>query len=159
MDWLTAAAFILGCSQLWINGVTSASIDRSSKFLHGGCLPDATSPSIGDRAVCTFSRIIDHDPNRIPRDVAFVRCRCPGVLCNSVGDFRCQEVRDTLQVAYRQDNGVLKNGTLEISVSCVCVTARSMASHTATLTPDDSAKDLHKAAQPTQGGTHLVHRH
>ncbi|KAK8774144.1 hypothetical protein V5799_011314 [Amblyomma americanum] len=148
MGFLTATAFVLSISQLWIDGAMSTSVDRSSKFPHGECLPDATSPSIGDRAVCRFSRVIDHDPQRIPRDVAFVRCRCPGVLCNAVGDFRCQEVRESLRVAYRGGDGTLRNGTLVVSVSCVCAVARSaMASYDEKFTTADLVEDARARGQ------------
>ncbi|XP_075524829.1 uncharacterized protein LOC142557104 [Dermacentor variabilis] len=89
------------------------------------CLPDPLSPRLGDRASCPFRRSVNVQAGRIPADVPTVRCNCPGSRCSQLGDFRCQEIREILQVAYFEGAGpaVFRNETF--TVACACVTSRT----------------------------------
>lgn len=94
----------------------------------GICAPQPESFGIGSRATCTFRKIVDIDSQRIPPAIPSVRCKCPGSLCSSLGDYRCVEVKDSLQVSYRNPTSPasLVNKTLEVTTSCVCATTRSV---------------------------------
>lgn len=89
------------------------------------CIPDGKSRSIGNRSTCTFTRFVDFDSNRFPSRIPTVSCKCPGLLCSPVGDFRCHEITEELQVMVRGRDGVLSNDTMEVTVSCVCALGRS----------------------------------
>ncbi|KAH7974517.1 hypothetical protein HPB49_016380 [Dermacentor silvarum] len=89
------------------------------------CFADPLSPRLGDRASCPFRRSVNVQAGRIPADVPTVRCKCPGSRCSQLGDFRCQEIREILQVAYVEGDGpaVFRNETF--TVACACVTSRT----------------------------------
>lgn len=90
------------------------------------CIPDGKSRSIGNRSTCTFTRFVDFDSNRFPSRIPTVSCKCPGRLCSPRGDFRCQEITEELQVMVRGRDGVLRNDTTLVTVSCVCALGRSV---------------------------------
>lgn len=94
----------------------------------GICAPQPESFGIGGRATCTFRKVVDIDSHRIPPAIPSVRCKCPGSLCSSLGDYRCVEVKDSLQVSYRSPTSPasLVNKTLEVTTSCVCAASRSV---------------------------------
>lgn len=96
-------------------------------FSRSNCTPRPEALSVGERATCTFTTAVDVDPARIPSQLPVVKCNCPDSLCSSVGDYRCTEVRNTIHVAYRDGSGgsKLRNGTIELATSCVCVAGRS----------------------------------
>ncbi|KAL1425847.1 hypothetical protein MTO96_018830 [Rhipicephalus appendiculatus] len=89
------------------------------------CFADPLSPRIGDRALCPFTRAVDVQAGRIPASVPTVRCHCPGSRCSRIDDFRCQEVREVLQVAYTENAGppTFRNETF--TVACACITSRT----------------------------------
>lgn len=93
----------------------------------GICAPQPESFGIGGRATCTFKKVVDIDSQRIPPAIPSVQCKCPGSLCSSLGDYRCVEVRDSLQVSYRSPRSPasLVNKTLDVTTSCVCAATRS----------------------------------
>lgn len=90
------------------------------------CKPKPESPDVGHRSTCTFKRTVDRDPNRIPPELPMYRCACPDKLCKRSGDYRCLEVKETIEVAYTV-NGTreLRRSTMEVTVACVCATSRS----------------------------------
>ncbi|KAH7975491.1 hypothetical protein HPB52_002122 [Rhipicephalus sanguineus] len=102
--------------------ITRLALRRSSTE---ACIPDGESRSIGDRSSCTFTRFVDFDSNRFPYRIPTVSCKCPGVLCSPLGDFRCHEIKEELQVMVRGRDGMLRNDTMEVTVSCVCALGRS----------------------------------
>ncbi|XP_075526360.1 uncharacterized protein LOC142558087 [Dermacentor variabilis] len=89
------------------------------------CYPDPLSFRLEDRASCPFTRTENMQASRIPAVVPTVTCNCPGRQCSRVGDFRCQEIRETLQVAYVGGGGpaLFRNETF--TVACACVTSRA----------------------------------
>nr|XP_054924879.1 uncharacterized protein LOC126527725 [Dermacentor andersoni] len=111
----------------------------------GVCAPQAHSFGVGDRSTCTFSKIVDIDEQRIPPAIPSVRCKCPGSLCSSRGDFRCVEVKDPIQVSYRslKSPTTLYNKTIDVTTSCVCAMSRSSSAKSSGLfRTEDNA--LHK---------------
>ncbi|KAL1478659.1 hypothetical protein MTO96_034929 [Rhipicephalus appendiculatus] len=99
----------------------------SFKGATGVCEPQPQSFGIGGRSTCTFSKIVDIDEHRIPPAIPTVKCKCPGNLCNSRGDFRCIEVKDPIQVSYRSTKSptAFFNKTIDVTTSCVCAMSRS----------------------------------
>ncbi|KAH7975492.1 hypothetical protein HPB52_002123 [Rhipicephalus sanguineus] len=99
----------------------------SFKGATGVCAPQPQSFGVGGRSTCTFSKIVDIDQHRIPPAIPTVKCKCPGNLCSSRGDFRCVEVRDPIQVSYRSSKSptALFNKTIDVTTSCVCAMSRS----------------------------------
>lgn len=91
----------------------------------GTCTPMPQSSNIGDRATCPFTMSVDADPHRIPSELPVTKCNCLDSRCSDAGDYRCQEVKSTFQVAYRADGGGLVNKTLELTTSCVCIVYKS----------------------------------
>ncbi|KAG0437029.1 hypothetical protein HPB47_017640 [Ixodes persulcatus] len=90
------------------------------------CDPDAKSQNIGDRATCTFTRHVDVDSTRIPPEIATVKCNCRDSLCSKLGDFRCQEVTETITVAFvNESSSVVRRQSKEVTVACVCAINRS----------------------------------
>nr|XP_050032397.1 uncharacterized protein LOC126528581 isoform X1 [Dermacentor andersoni] len=89
------------------------------------CLPDPLSSRLGDRASCPFRRSVNVQAGRIPADVPTVRCNCPGSRCSQLGDFRCQEIREILQVAYAEGAGQVLFRNETFTVACACVTSRT----------------------------------
>ncbi|KAH6921605.1 hypothetical protein HPB50_003428 [Hyalomma asiaticum] len=89
------------------------------------CSADRQSPRIEDRALCPFTRTVDLRNDRIPASVPTARCNCHGRPCSRDGDFRCQEVREDIRVAYVEDGGatVFRNETF--TVACACITSRT----------------------------------
>uniref|UniRef100_A0A6B0UW49 Putative interleukin-17 n=1 Tax=Ixodes ricinus TaxID=34613 RepID=A0A6B0UW49_IXORI len=93
----------------------------------GDCQAQPQSQFIGDRSSCTFTRLVDRDPRRIPSEIPTVSCRCPDSLCSLQGDFRCREVTETFPVVYKR--GLLpryRSGTVNVTVACVCAVNRSI---------------------------------
>lgn len=107
---------------------SAAAQSSRSKTSIEHCVPNPGSDSIGDRALCTFTRVMDVDPDRFPTRIPTVRCKCPGMLCLRVGDSRCLEVKESLQVVRRGSDGTLRNESMEFTVSCVCAVGRSQES-------------------------------
>lgn len=95
------------------------------------CRPQMNSYSIGSRSTCTFTRVLDIDLQRIPPEIPSVRCDCPGNLCSPLGDFRCEEVRESLKVSYTIAGNTpstvtsLKTKTIEVTTACVCAASKS----------------------------------
>lgn len=101
-------------------------------FSRSNCSPRPEASSVGERATCPFAMAVDVDPTRIPSELPVVKCNCPDSLCSTVGDYRCTEVRNTIQVAYRDgsDGSKLRNGTVNLATACVCVVGRSASANT-----------------------------
>lgn len=99
----------------------------SFKAATGICAPQPQSFGVGGRSTCTFTKVVDIDQQRIPPAIPTVRCKCPGSLCSSRGDFRCVEVKDPIQVSYRSSKSptALFNKTIDVVTSCVCAMSRS----------------------------------
>ncbi|CAN8008608.1 unnamed protein product, partial [Ixodes pacificus] len=92
----------------------------------GDCQAQPQSQFIGDRSSCTFTRLVDRDPRRIPSEIPKVSCRCPDSLCNHLGDFRCREVTETFPVVYKRGRlPRYRSGTVNVTVACVCAVNRS----------------------------------
>lgn len=89
------------------------------------CVPAPQSPKIGDRSLCTYDRNVDTDVGRIPPQIPTVKCRCRDGLCTAQEDFRCQEVTEMLQVAYR-DGNTFRNETLSVTLACLCASSPSI---------------------------------
>nr|XP_050031525.1 interleukin cytokine-related protein 17.1-like [Dermacentor andersoni] len=100
------------------------------KASSGKCAPQPNSYGIGNRATCTFTRVLDIDSHRIPPEIPSVKCKCPGNLCSPTGDFRCQEVREKIKVSYPRWNGgslwSLQNKTVDVTTACVCAMNRAV---------------------------------
>nr|XP_054924800.1 uncharacterized protein LOC129383864 [Dermacentor andersoni] len=98
----------------------------------GRCDPQPESYSIESRASCPFTRVVDIDPRRIPPEIASVRCKCPGNICSPQGDYRCQDVKETIKVSYpaggacgsRSSDWV--NKTVQVTTACVCALSRAL---------------------------------
>lgn len=104
--------------------------NQSGSFISGSeatepCRPHPESPNIGDRSLCTFERNVDRNVGRIPPEIPTVTCRCRDDLCTRLGDFRCHEVKEVLQVAHRVGN-TLRNETLRVTTACICASNRSV---------------------------------
>ncbi|XP_037582690.2 interleukin cytokine-related protein 17.1 [Dermacentor silvarum] len=123
---MEAATFVFFIGCLVLNGASATnSTNTRSRASIQACIPDGKSSSIGDRASCTFTRIVDVDPSRFPSRIPTVVCKCPGLLCSTLGDFRCYEVKEQLEVIFRTRNGAFRTDTIEVTVSCVCALSRS----------------------------------
>ncbi|XP_075729695.1 uncharacterized protein LOC142771733 [Rhipicephalus microplus] len=89
------------------------------------CFADPLSSRIEDRALCPFTRTVDLQAGRIPAAIPTVRCHCPGSRCSQINDFRCQEVREVLQVAYTENAGPTTFRNETFTVACACITSRT----------------------------------
>lgn len=90
------------------------------------CEANPSAYTVGDRATCTYTRTVDVDPQRIPSEVPSVKCKCLDSVCSSRGEYRCQEVKELLPVAYyKAGSSQLANKTMEVTTACVCVASRS----------------------------------
>lgn len=127
---------LLQATLVCLSAVTSglSTKDAQSFFLTDSpekCRPQMNSYSIGGRSTCTFTRVLDIDSQRIPPEIPIVRCNCPGNLCSPLGDFRCQEVRESIKVSYviagNTSSSVtsLKTKTMEVTTACVCAASKS----------------------------------
>ncbi|KAH7974769.1 hypothetical protein HPB49_019243 [Dermacentor silvarum] len=98
----------------------------------GRCDPRPESYSIENRASCTFTRVLDIDPHRIPQEIASVKCKCPGNICNTQGDYRCQDVKERVKVSYPAGgacgsrSSAWLNKTVEVTIACVCALSRTL---------------------------------
>ncbi|KAL1433743.1 hypothetical protein MTO96_012275 [Rhipicephalus appendiculatus] len=77
---------------LLVSGVLSAGFaahkDAASEFSKASsdkCAPKHNSYGIGNRATCTFTRVLDIDSQRMPPEIPSVKCKCPGNLCSPTG--------------------------------------------------------------------------
>ncbi|XP_037271736.2 uncharacterized protein LOC142771736 [Rhipicephalus microplus] len=89
------------------------------------CFADPLSSRIGDRALCPFTRTVDLQAGRIPAAIPTVRCNCTGSRCSQINDFRCQEVREVLQVAYTENAEPTTFRNETFTVACACITSRT----------------------------------
>ncbi|XP_037499048.1 uncharacterized protein LOC119372667 [Rhipicephalus sanguineus] len=101
----------------------------SSRRRQQTCFAEPRSPSIGDRALCPYTRTVDVKYGRIPTTIPTVTCNCPGSRCSQTGDFHCQEIREELQVAYREHarRTTLRNETFTFACACITTQARQAA--------------------------------
>uniref|UniRef100_A0A1Z5KYQ1 Uncharacterized protein n=1 Tax=Ornithodoros moubata TaxID=6938 RepID=A0A1Z5KYQ1_ORNMO len=92
------------------------------------CSVQHTSFDIGDRSTCTFIQTEDVVATRIPRVLPKVQCKCRNQQCSNYGDFTCQEIRQSYEVAYRKSpsSGQLKYENVTLTSGCVCATSRSI---------------------------------
>ncbi|KAH7984925.1 uncharacterized protein LOC125756734 [Rhipicephalus sanguineus] len=101
-----------------------------SKASSGKCAPKPNSYGIGNRATCTFTRVLDIDSHRMPPEIPSVKCKCPGNLCSPTGDFRCQEVKEKIRVSYpRWRDGSwwsVQNKTLDVTTACICAMSQAV---------------------------------
>lgn len=86
------------------------------------CDAKPASSRIEERALCTYTRIIDKDKARHPPEIPVVRCNCLDSLCGNVGDFRCHEVTEKVLVHYPAQ---LRNLSIEVTTACICVASQS----------------------------------
>lgn len=86
------------------------------------CVPDASNVWIGARASCTFERRIDFREDRCPKNISYVKCKCPRINCSYKGDFQCVEVTTRFEVVYRAGMGWTIPTEIVLPTSCVCVT-------------------------------------
>ncbi|KAL1425033.1 hypothetical protein MTO96_019541 [Rhipicephalus appendiculatus] len=97
------------------------------------CAPGHNSVDIGNRATCTFTRIVNIDPLRMPPEIPSVRCKCPGNRCRPEGHFRCLEVREKIMVFYPNwkdgSRWSVRNTTVDVTTACVCAMTRSAEAH------------------------------
>ncbi|KAH7986148.1 hypothetical protein HPB52_025176 [Rhipicephalus sanguineus] len=110
--------------RLRLLGARRLTVFEKALFANDMCAPQPRGASIGERATCTFTTTVDVDATRVPAELPVVKCNCPGNLCRSDGDYRCQEVRSTFRVAYRGGTELV-NGTVELTTSCVCAVSRT----------------------------------
>ncbi|KAL1476130.1 hypothetical protein MTO96_036745 [Rhipicephalus appendiculatus] len=93
------------------------------------CAPRHNSADIGNRATCTFTRVVNIDSLRMPPEIPSVRCKCPSKLCSLTGDFRCLELREKITVSYPRwidrSRWSVKNTTVDVTTACICATSRS----------------------------------
>lgn len=154
---VTSFVFLIGCALLHSGSadvtIETLGLRRSSVE---ACTPDGESQSIGDRSSCTFTRFVDYDSNRFPSRIPTVSCKCPGSLCSPLGDFRCHEIKEELQVMHRGRDGVLRNDTMEVTVSCVCALRRSGEAATAGFRVVNFDKNRKNAGQPFGTGLRSV---
>ncbi|KAH7974771.1 hypothetical protein HPB49_019245 [Dermacentor silvarum] len=144
--------FLIGC--LLLNGVSvTNSANTRPRASIEACIPDGESSNIGDRASCTFTRIVDVDSNRFPSRIPTVSCKCPGLLCSPLGDFRCHEIKEQLAVVFRARNGAFRNDTIEVTVSCVCALSRSRQADGIGIRVVNHAENRDQAATPFGSGT------
>ncbi|XP_049513411.1 uncharacterized protein LOC125940846 [Dermacentor silvarum] len=111
---VTVAVFIISSKGLL---AAPTNVDGGEK-----CDAKPASSRIEERALCTYTRIIDKDETRHPPEIPTVRCNCLESLCGNVGDFRCQEVTETLLVHYPAQR---RNLSIEVTTACICVASRS----------------------------------
>uniref|UniRef100_A0A6M2D4Q8 Putative conserved secreted protein fat body overexpressed n=1 Tax=Rhipicephalus microplus TaxID=6941 RepID=A0A6M2D4Q8_RHIMP len=120
----------------------------------GVCEPQPQSFGVGGRSTCTFSKIVDIDQHRIPPAIPTVKCKCPGNLCSSRGDFRCVDVKDPIQVSYRSSKSptAFFNKTIDVTTSCVCAMSRSGSSKPSGLfRTEDNKWHNHNEAEDDDG--------
>ncbi|CAN7974670.1 unnamed protein product [Ixodes persulcatus] len=121
---LPGAAF-LSCVLAW-RAVSSAA-DIKSLSAVDSCAPALESTEIGDRATCTFQRMVDKDATRMPPEIPTVKCNCCDTVCSETGDFRCQEVKEKMVVSYLvKGSSAVRNQTVEVTTACVCAANRSV---------------------------------
>ncbi|CAN7990104.1 unnamed protein product [Ixodes pacificus] len=122
----TQVAFFCVLLSSYSTGISVFDFNDSPRISTENCDPDAKSDNIGDRAICTFTRHVDVDSTRIPPKIATVKCNCRDSLCSKLGDFRCQEVTETLKVAFVNETSmVVRQRSKEVTVACVCAINRS----------------------------------
>lgn len=121
---LPGAAF-LSCVLAWRVVSSAAGIKSSSAA--DSCAPALESTEIGDRATCTFQRMVDKDATRMPPEIPTVKCNCYDTVCSETGDFRCQEVKEKMVVSYLvKGSSVVRNQTVQVTTACVCAANRSV---------------------------------
>lgn len=98
------------------------------------CVPDVSNIWIGARASCTFEKRIDFREYRFPKNISYVKCKCPGKSCSNKGDFQCVEVMTRFEV-YIADMGWTGPTEIELPTSCVCVTPMVNPARTTTRPP------------------------
>lgn len=113
----------LGACVLLYATAMAASTAGEEPLIAPSCEPNPRDASVGERASCPFRLHMDIDLARIPAELPTVKCNCVDALCSTTGEYRCQEVKSTFQVVYLGPDGYtsLKNGSLELTTSCVCV--------------------------------------
>lgn len=131
----------LSCVLAW-SAVSSAADVESVKAVNN-CRPAPQSVQIGDRATCPFSRIIHEDFSRIPPKIPMVRCNCPDSLCTKRGDFRCQEIKEQMIVAYfSKGSSTVRKQKVEFTISCVCAATRSAPATEGVQRPQKEPKNI-----------------
>uniref|UniRef100_A0A147BTN6 Uncharacterized protein n=1 Tax=Ixodes ricinus TaxID=34613 RepID=A0A147BTN6_IXORI len=119
-------AFFCVLLAAYSTGISVFDFNDPPRISTENCDPDARSLNIGDRATCTFTRHVDVDSTRIPPEIATVKCNCRDSLCSKLGDFRCQEVTETIKVAFvNETSSVVRRESKEVTVACVCAINRS----------------------------------
>ncbi|XP_002399762.2 uncharacterized protein LOC8023263 [Ixodes scapularis] len=122
----TQVAFFGVLLAAYSTGISVFDFNDRPRVSTENCEPDAKSQDIGDRATCTFTRHVDVDSTRIPPEIASVKCNCRDSLCSKLGDFRCQEVTETIKVAFvNETSSVVRRQSKEVTVACVCAINRS----------------------------------
>lgn len=117
---LLHSAVVIGCIL-----AGRVAVDASAKPADP-CDPNPEAVDVGNRSTCTFTRTVHRDPTRIPPEWAVFECKCPGTLCAGLGDYRCQEVKERVHVAYVvAGSSELRWVTLKLTVACVCAASRS----------------------------------
>ncbi|XP_042143015.1 uncharacterized protein LOC121833644 [Ixodes scapularis] len=106
-------------------GISVFDFNDNPRVSTENCDPDAKSQDIGDRATCTFTTHVDVDSTRIPPEIASVKCNCRDSLCSKLGDFRCQEVTETIKVAFVNETSSVVRQRSKVTVACVCAINRS----------------------------------
>lgn len=136
---------LCACVSLYAAAMPSCSAGEEP-LIAPSCEPKPQGPSVGDRASCPFRTDMDIDPARIPAELPTVKCNCVDALCSTTGDYRCQEVRSTFHVAYVGPDGYasLRNGTVELPTSCVCVASRTVSASSGLSRTKDNPGDLAK---------------
>nr|XP_054925122.1 uncharacterized protein LOC129384056 [Dermacentor andersoni] len=110
------------------------------------CAPDPRSFRLEDRASCPFRRSTNTQAGRIPAVVPTVMCNCPGSQCSMFGDFRCQEIRESLQVVYVEGAGPAWFRNETFTVACACVANRTSQGTPRLLMPSGTAEEYDSEA-------------
>lgn len=119
------------------------------------CKPRPTVQFLGGRSICTFTMKEDIDFRRVPKKIRHYSCNCPSSRCSDLDDYRCVQVRETLQVSVQGFNARTTLKSVTVNTSCVCAATWSQNSVTLSDRPLDEQRRKKKVPKDPEGITRL----
>lgn len=115
------------------------------------CEPKPTVQFLGARSICPFTVKEDIDFRRVPKKLRHFSCNCPSSRCRDLGDYRCVQVNETLQVSVQVFNGKTTLKSVTVNTSCVCAATFSRTSATLSDRPLDEKRRKKKVPKDPEG--------
>lgn len=121
------------------------------------CKPQPYGATLGERSTCPFIVTEDKDFKRVPGIIYHFSCNCPTSRCSDREDYRCVQVRRSLQVQVQKFTSVktiLLNRVVQVNASCVCAVSKTKGPQQFNDRPLDENKRK-KLPGPVEGVTHI----